>query len=506
MTRQLACGVWFASLVLVACRPKAPDGPQEVWKPGIAYATPSAPVYRGLVDRRGLIHAHNVHSHDACDNCPRTLADGTCPASGYAGPTIPNSACFQQFRGDLCAAQLDYIFLSDHGGTFDTTEYPDAAGIAASAGNALFLEGDNTMLYTQSMNDALVVRNGVTVANRVTCPDGHQALLMPGNEGNNLMAVGLEEHTPDRAYGTSTDPSGYPANTAAVVNTITEDRSSNAVVLVAHPEDLSEDELAAFPIDGFEMYNLHANALFTSYGLGAVANLILNLQPGGDPTQIPTNPDVAFLAIFNEDARYLSRWAHVASLGLKRVMTMGSDCHQNAIPPIMSDGMRGDRYQRVMRWFSNHLLVTPHADGSWDDSNLKAALQAGRLYGSFEALGYPVGFDYHAMAGGATVEMGGDVPLSASPVLSVTLPAIEDLDPAKTPPAFTVRILQASGENWTEVASGPGDLTFAPTQPGAYRAEIREIPYHLKDDMGPVARRYLSHDYVWIYSNPIYVR
>jgi hypothetical protein len=158
-----------------------------------------------------------------------------------------------------------------------------------------------------------------------------------------------------------------------------------------------------------------------------------------------------------------------------------------------------------MRWFNNHILVTPNADGSWDDLGLKAALKAGRLYGAFEALGVPVGFDYHATAGDLVAEMGDSVALSAKPTLSVKLPAIENFDASKEPPAFTVRILRADGLNWDEVAKGSGDLTYTPTQPGAYRAEVREVPYHLREDLGPVASSYLSHDYVWIYANAIFV-
>jgi hypothetical protein len=492
-------------LLLASCTTKKTTPKADAWHPGVAYATPNDPVYRGLLDRRGLIHAHSVHSHDACDGCPRTLPDGTCPAADYTGPTVINAACFQQFRDDLCEARMDYIFLSDHGGSFDDTEYPDAAGIARTAGNAQFLEGDNTVLYTQSRNDQLVMRGGSPVANRVSCPSGRTALIMAGNEGNNLMAVGLESHTADRSYGTSTDPNNYPGNMDAVVNTINQDRAKGAVVLVAHPEGLSEEELATFPIDGYEMYNVHANTLYTGYGLTAVTGLILNLGSGGDPTQIPTNPNLAFLAFVNEDPKYLTRWAYTASRGVKRVMTMGSDCHQNVIQAIMSDGMRGDRYQRVMRWFTNHLLVTPNADGSWDDAGLKAALKNRRLYGAVEVLGYPVGFDYHASTASSTIEMGGEVALSSAPVLSVKRPTIEKLDATREPPVLTARILRADGENWVEVAIGAGDLSYMPAKAGAYRAEVRMVPNHLREEMGPVADQYLSHDYVWIYSNSIYV-
>jgi hypothetical protein len=485
------------------------------WKPGVAYPTPTKPVYRDLLDRRGLIHSHNIHSHDAC-------LDMGEPKTGDQSSGTPNVACLNEFRNDLCEAHIDFDFLSDHPAFFDDTEYPDTAGIAANASNPYFLEGDNVMLYTQSQHDELVVRNGGPTANRMTCANGQHTLIMPGNEGSNIMPVGLEHHAaPDHGsrndiYDINTE-SGSPLDYAGINAAIAAERQQNAVILLAHPEGVDVQDLVTMPLDGFEMYNLHANALFTGYGLSAVTALLANMgeldaekaagQPP-DPTalsQVPTNPNMVFLAIFNEDPRYLQRWANAASQGVKRVMTMGSDCHMNSIPDVMSDGMYGDQYQRVMRWFSNHLLLSPNADGSWDDVNLKAALKAGRLYGAFEALGTPVGFDFHATSASAVTEMGGDVALSSSPTFSVKLPEIENLDKSKTPPAFTVRILRADGMNWDVVASGSGDLTFTPTQPGAYRAEVREIPYHLREDLGPVADSYLSHDYVWIYSNAIFV-
>src|SRR5262245_46028500 len=41
------------------------------WSPGKMLATEREPNARGFLDRRGLIHAHSVHSHDACDEMPK---------------------------------------------------------------------------------------------------------------------------------------------------------------------------------------------------------------------------------------------------------------------------------------------------------------------------------------------------------------------------------------------------------------------------------------------------
>src|SRR5207248_2980616 len=152
------------------------------------------------------------------------------------------------------------------------------------------------------------------------------------------------------------------------------------------------------------------------------------------------------------------------------------------------DGERLDSYRRLMIWFSNHLLVRPDADGTWDDRHLKEALQHGRLYGAFEVFGYPVGFDYRAESPNATGvavhEMGEEVSIADGVELVAVAPRIERLDSSKPAPKITVRILRAIQDGWDEVATGEGPVRFTPTKPGAYRAEVRMVPNHLKGRLG----------------------
>jgi hypothetical protein len=91
-------------------------------------------------------------------------------------------------------------------------------------------------------------------------------------------------------------------------------------------------------------------------------------------------------------------------------------------------------------------------------------------------------------------------------VLKVAMPHIQNLDPTRTPPMLISRILRAIDGGFEEVAKGSGDLSFTPTQAGAYRAEVRIVPLHLREDLNGDADADLAHDYVWIYSNAIYVR
>jgi hypothetical protein len=159
----------------------------------------------------------------------------------------------------------------------------------------------------------------------------------------------------------------------------------------------------------------------------------------------------------------------------------------------------------MMRIFSNHLLVTPDPDGTWSDRNLKDALAAGRLYGAFEIMGYPVGFDYHAVAGETVYEMGSEVTLGQVELV-VRRPSVRGLHPLLPKPVITLRILKAGADGWREVAASSEDITFVPVEPGAYRAEVRMLPLHLEIFFVDQAQRFLEEDRPWIYSNPIYVR
>lgn len=435
-----------------------PPGPP--WAPGTVYRTADAPSPRGLLDRRGLIHAHSAFSHDACDDDP-------LDENG-----VPKEDCIDDFRRGLCQTQHDFVFLTDHTTQFAEWEFPDV------------------LLFRPDQGDALVERDGAPVANRLACADAPPALVMAGNEGE-LMPVGLERHVGQTleerkaAYGSRT-----PEAMAAL-------QAAGAVVLAQHTEDWTDDELATLPFGGFEMYNLHANVIT---GAGGLFSLLAKLKT---PEELP-HPDITLLPIVNEDDRYLSRWGSVLARGARRTTTIGTDCHQNTMADTLPDGERMDSYRRMMLWMSNHLLVAPAADGSFSDLELEQALSAGRLYGAFEVLGYPEGFDFVARSGGQTLEMGAAAKLADGVELSVSRPALQRLDPEVEPPLVTTRLLRARDGGWDLVAEAEDDLVHAASEPGAYRAEVRIRPRHLLAFLGSFVDL-AEKDFVWIYSNAIYV-
>lgn len=417
----------------------------------------------GYLDLRGLIHTHSWFSHDACDNQP--VKDG-----------VRDAVCFEDLRRGICQVRHDYIMFTDHPADFRDQEFPD------------------TLLYRPDRGDVLVDRNG-PVASWAGCADGGRTLLLAGSESSQVMPVGLEGHagaTP--AERTAHYSDNTPAGAARL-------RQQGAVILVAHPEGYSIEALLARDLDGFEMYNLHAN-LLTRTGLSAAARLLQRLG-ANDPGLL--HPDLALLPIVEEDPRYLERWGASLSAGLRRVTTMGSDAHRNTLPMLMPDGERVDSFRRMMLWFSNHLLVEPEADGTWDDRHLKEALRQRRLYGVFEVLGYAEGFEYFAHSTAGESPIGSTVALADAPELRVTAPRVRGLDASREMPQITTRILRATPTGFEEVARGTDSIAYRPDRAGAYRAEVRMVPFHLRRELAADADRMLAKDFVWIYANAIWV-
>ena len=481
MNRILCLLLSVSIFLVVACGTPEPDepAPDPLAKPAPMYVEPSwqgtpwqpsavlqlvaTPTRRGMLDLRGLIHAHSPYSHDACDGKP------------FDKEGAINAPCREDFRTDLCTVRHDFAMLTDHPTHFKEHPFPDV------------------LLYQKAGGDVLVERDGKPVANLIPCGNNHTQLILAGAETSASMPVGLEGHVPG---GEAVRGAAYGDKTEAAVAML---KKQHAVVLVAHTEDRSVDDLVERSLDGFEMFNLHANMVARM----AEAVQLLSLATGKDKDKA-SHPDLVILPLLHEDPEYLSRWGSALARGARRVTTMGTDCHRNTLKMKLADGERVDSYRRMMIWFSNHLLVTPEADGTWNDRSLKTALRAGRLYGVFEVFGYAEGFDYVAMVGDKIHEMGSEIALSDGPHLRVRMPTIAHLDAKATPAQLTARLLRAKEGGWDEVASAEGDLDVAVKVAGAYRAEIRIRPRHLLAFLNG-QQQVAEQDFAWVYSNAIYV-
>lgn len=433
--------------------------PPPKWSPGQVYRTERGVNARGFLDRKGLVHAHSIYSHDACDGKPHDDAG------------VYNQDCLADFRRDICTAKHDFVFLSDHGDSFRDNQFPDV------------------LLYRPALGDTLVTHGSSPTANQLACAGTDPVLIMAGTE-TATMPVGLERHLDNRALYSSMDDSAINAA-----------KDAGAVALVAHTEDWTPEQLISMPLDGFEMYNLHRNSL---QNIGIAAELVFGKVEMGDFDGLP-HPDAFFTAFTLDDPTYFSTWGTVFARGTKRVTTMGTDCHRNSFPQKLQDGERIDSYRRMMIMFGNHLLVRPNADGSFDDRSLKEALRARRLYGTFDFLGAPEGFDFFASEGTVTKEMGDTTRIAAGTVLEVKTPRVRDLDPAAPAPTITTKLFRAKEGGWDEVASTTEPtLRFVPSQPGAYRAEVRIVPTHLRPFIGK-RNDFIRADRPWVMANAIWV-
>lgn len=302
------------------------------------------------------------------------------------------------------------------------------------------------------------------------------------------MPVGLESHVPSRG----------DAYRAATPEAITSFKDHGAIVLVAHTEEWTVEQLLDLPLDGFEMYNLHANLMAELAAGVELIGKVLSEDPG-----VP-HPDLAIFPIWTEDPRYLERWGSVLASGARRVTTLGTDAHRNTLPQLLADGERVDSFRRLLLWFSNHVLVRPEADGTWNHANLKQAISAGRLYGVFEYMGYAEGFDARVSYADEIAEIGAAVSLATGPVIVVDAPTVRGLDPTSPQPEIGIHLLRAVEGGFEDVAEGVEHLEYAPDTAGAYRVEIRITPLHLEAYLGDYAEL-ASEPRVWIYANPFYV-
>ncbi len=411
-----------------------------------------APV-RGFTVRRGIIHCHSPYSHDACDGIPRI--DGE-----------RNEQCFNDVRYGMCVTGQDFVFMTDHDDLFAYYDYPEVL---------LYAEGDE-----------LIMRGGLPVANRINCGDGRSVILSAGTE-TDMMPIGLEHHVGDTE---AERVDAYNTTSATAIYAL---QDAGALVFLQHTEGWDATDVLTLPIDGIEIYNLHFNMMDN---LAQVATLALDLLFSPETLG---EPEIGLLAVFQENEEDLAHWSRLV-MQRRIVGAVASDVHQNVASDVLADGDRLDSFRRIMRWFSNYVLLP---DGPVDDLVIKQAVAAGRMYGVFDYLGFPNGFDFRAEAGSDVYEMGDQVPVGESATLFVEMPEIWRLHPYGPQPLITARILKANHGEWIEVASGDSSLSYD-ADPGAYRAEIRMVPEHLRPWCGPRGDDWIV-ERPWIYSNVIYV-
>jgi len=452
--------IWLAGCTGEDARPApTPSGPRA-WQKLAPPASTSLGNVREFVTARGIIHSHSPYSHDGCDN------------KGLDANGVPNATCVAHLRQGICDAGEDFVFLTDHPANMAYAEMKD-------------------LLFIQPGDEPLTNADGAPFANFIPCADGRRVLLMTCTD-DPLMSVGVEKHLPGNVENRK---ALYESDGAATVDAM---HGVGALVFLAHTESRTPEYLATIPVNGVEIFNIHAaidpdirkDYLGLDAFAGAAAILPFTRQDEDGP-----EPDLAILGFLQDLPIYGQKWDPMLE---KRHVTgsVGTDVHENSFPGMMRDGERGDSYRRLMRWISNVALV----EGDISPATVKAAIEAGRSYVAFEILGVPAGFDFHAEDAGKNVEMGGQAKPGAS--LVVRTPKVWNLDPAVEAPVITTKLLRIANGATTVVKEDAGDIRVDAAEAGVYRVEVRITPKHLRPYLAETPETYI-HEFPWVYSNAI---
>jgi hypothetical protein len=472
-------GLWILALAIgcgddggPAATDAAPDAAAlPVWENGLPDAVEAMGARRGLEPARGIVHLHSPYSHDACDGEPRDEVTGAV-----------DEACLADLRAALCTARIDYAALTDHDDTM--------------------ADEDFATLFVQRGDDELIAgAEDALLASRVACDGGHEVLITVGGE-NELMPVMLDRHPPGELAARHDVYNGdSPEDVAAF-------RTAGGLVWIPHSESRTVEVIRDLAPDGMEIYNLHANLdpdiRADHLGLDSTGAIVA-VAAFADTAADGPEPDLALMSFLEPNGPALTRWDTLLGEGRRITGTAGTDAHQNALPIILRDGERGDSYRRMLRWFSNVVLVADRTD----PAQIEAALAAGRMFVVFELFGTPSGFDVHATGpGDLAAELGDELLATDGATLAVTLPTVFALDPSLPAPAIRARILRVDADGATEVAAGDGASLTAPLDaPGAYRVEVLITPHHRGPYLGSfLGPGYAEREQVWVYANPLYVR
>jgi hypothetical protein len=411
----------------------------------------------GLDWARSIIHLHSPYSHDACDG--QGLVEGEL-----------NEDCLTDLRAALCDTRVDTAFLTDHPAHFASATFEE--------------------VLMRREGDTAIELDGVVVGNRIHCADGHEVQWFAGVE-DEVMPIGFTGEVAETVEErerllNQTDAEALDAMAAA-----------GAVVLQAHTEGKTLEmlqERVGLGLAGVEFFNLHAmfapDKRREDLGLDPY-QWIEDIKPFTS-NEGTAEPDLFFLAVLEQQVPSLQRWDALNEV-TQITGFAGTDAHQNVLPILLRDGERGDSYRRMLRWFSNWLLVDPNES---DATASKTAVANGKLWVVFESLGAPEGLDFYLKGTGGRVEMGGT---GEGERLHIGCPTLFSGSPQGLEDPEISIVLKKNGEAF---AAGCGDHSV--DGPGFYRVEIDMVPHHLRGFVGSDPDKWM-HPYPWAYSNGIVV-
>jgi hypothetical protein len=464
---------------------------------------------RGWKVLRGIVHLHSAYSHDGC------------APDGYEDFGGPDPECIAQLRAAPCAMGIDFIFQSDHPGSSEDHTFEEVVHYQPDKGDELLKDGQ-----------------GRPVANRIACPEGslvERAYFYFGTEGHKSMPLAMSPPVPAEVFHTSYHDE-VPLDKVQAAVAMTHELGGLAWGVHNEDPEISVARMIAIPLDGMEIYNLHAN-LMTA--LGDMDTLLFLDRFMGEKGTGP-HPDLSLLLFLAEVGEDVAKFRQIA-LSIPIAHASATDIHRNVEVPAfcpggiegslcepfakdypnfaqfamtggpvpLSDGDRMDSYARSFRWFANRTLV------QGDDAlAIRESVGAGRSFTCFELFGSPMGFDFFVQCGDKTLEMGSEAPWEEGCTAYLRTPKLG-------PPAWGGYEAVAFGEAAVTVvlervgAKGTADLLEVQEQgrglaaplpgPGAYWVRATVKPKHLAPLL-PGLDKLTVGVFPYIYSNAVFLR
>ena len=462
---------------------------------------------RGWKEMRGIVHLHSAYSHDGCG------------PDGYEDFGGPDPACLDELRAAPCATDVDFMMMTDHPGEVKHHTFEEGLQYRADEGDELVLDGQ-----------------GRPFANRMTCPEGsmvEKAYFFFGTEGSKNMPIGMSGPVPMQVFDTNYGQDEPLENAQAAVAIVHE---LEGYAFACHTEEstISVERMIELPLDGMEIYNLHAGLMGAFNDLDTILSIDRFMTEGGP------DPDLAVMLFLQPVEKDVLKFDQVTPYSPISIIA-ATDIHRNVeIPALcpdgpdtglcwkfaeeypefanfatiggplpLSDGDRVDSYARSFRWFSNRALVKED-----DPDLLRQAVGTGRGYAVFDVFGYPGEFDFYVAADGAAVELGEEITAPATAVAYIRTPIIEappwragqEVDYSKC--QVSTRLVRASEEGSEVLIEVTGQGVYMDMElpdPGAYRVEVRVRPFHY-EPLLPGVEKLAQNEFPYIYTNAIFIR
>ncbi len=501
VTAEVATGDAGAELVT------PPDSVTDVLPEVTEVLPPPGPESRGWKLKRGVVHLHSALSHDGC------------APDGYEDFGGPEPTCLAELRAAPCANDMDFLMMTDHPGHSSEHTFEEMLQ---------YQEGDEIILDAQER----------PFANRITCPADsvvEEVYIFAGTEGSKHMPLAMAGPIPPKVFQQNyMDES--PLEEAQIARDLTHEQGG--YVYIPHPEEnsISVERIVAVPLDGIEIYNIHANLMTMLESMDSIFAIDMFMPGSENPPDSDLGLLIFLAPVANDVLKFDAaaaqvRLSHVAATDIHRNVEIpalcpggieGSLCEKFADdypnfaefaqvggPVPMADGDRIDSYARSFRWLSNRALV---ADD--DPQSIRDAIGMGRSYSTFDLFGYPTAFDFYLDGAGATIEMGEETAFAQGLSLHFNTPLITaapwraDAGWDYAEADVTCKLIRADADGSTvvmEAAGQGGQVTASADVPGAYRVFCEIVPHHVKSEL-PGLEKLTTKSYPYIYSNAIFLR